>query len=389
MEPTSPLPTDNSPSLAYALQHTFGRIQHSSGSFLEYLAMYLKLIKDKVHRMTIDPPIDTRVETVGLDAAGLVALADIGTVQERTVLAGTSSFLDIFVLVPGLHLQQKAPSLNAGEHPACGALTTGYVFRVENPATVFYLQRVGRTGHLTHVEVEKVAKPTTWYGTLFSILLPGQEMSLVPITAYLLAVSWGIGVLILLALTGDWWGLTMCGSLMAARFINYVIIRERSHPGWAGADEGNTEGDLLILLSQDRWVRMKGLVNDLKAVTSGQWLRRERPIESWFTAIATVSVYLVAALAGNVEQFGKILLLCLFIGSAGLLAIANTCTQQLHMHGCVLNVVGEPKKYVRRRDLTDELIAESGRNDWAIGMGMITAPTQNNESFRGGAAVVT
>ncbi|KAF3219299.1 hypothetical protein TWF106_007140 [Orbilia oligospora] len=386
MEPTSPLPTDNSPSLAYALQHTFGKIQHSSSSFLEYLAMYLK---DKVQRMTIDPPVDTRVETVGLDAAGLVALADIGTVQERTVLTGTSSFLDIFVLVPGLHLQQKAPSLNTGEHPACGALTTGYVFRVENPATVFYLQRVGRTGNLTHVEVKKVPEPTTWYGTLFSMLLPGQEMSILPITAYLLAVSWGIGVFILLALTGDWWGLAMCGSLMAARFINYIIIRERSHPGWAGADEGDTKGDLLILLSQDRWVRMKGLVNDLKAVTSGQWLRRERPVESWFTAIATVSVYLVAALAGNVEQFGKILLLCLFIGSAGLLAIANTCTKQLHMHGCVLSVVGEPTPYARRRDLTDQLIVESGRDDWAIGMGMITAPTQDNKGFRGGAAVVT
>ncbi|KAK6518739.1 hypothetical protein TWF506_005878 [Arthrobotrys conoides] len=338
--------------------------------------------------MTIDPPVDPRVGTVGLDAAGLVALADIGTVQERTVLTGTASILDIFVLVPGLHLQQKAPCLNAGEHPACGALTSGYVFRVENPATVFYLQRVGRTGHLTHVEVQKVKEPTTWYGSLFSTLLPGQEKSILPITAYLLAVSWGIGVLILLALTGDWWGLIMCGSLMSARFINFVIIRERSRPGWAGADEGEEKGDLLILLSQDRWVRMKGKVNDLKAVTSGQWLRREHAVESWFTAIATVTVYLVAALAGNVEQFGKIILLCLFIGSAGLLALANTTTKQLHMHGCVLSVVGEPKSYGRRKYLTDELIAETGRDDWAVGMGM-TPISQDTKNPRPGTAVIT
>ncbi|KAF3272386.1 hypothetical protein TWF970_010108 [Orbilia oligospora] len=321
--------------------------------------------------MTLDPPVDTRVESVGLDAAGLVALADIGTVQERTVLTGTSSILDIFVLVPGLHLQQKAPGLNAGEHPACAALTSGYVFRVENPATVFYLQRVGRTGQLTHVEVRKVEEPTTWYRT-----------------AYILAVSWGLGVLILLTLSRDWWGLIMCGCLMISRFINFIIIQLRDRPGWTGADEEGEKGDLLILLSEDRWVRMKGYVNDLKAVTSGQWLRREHPLEGWFTAIATVIVYLVAALAGNVEQFGKILLLCLFVGSAGLLALANTATKQLHMHGRVLEVVGKRISYKRRKDLTDELIKETGRDDWALGMGM-KPMSQDIKGFRRGTAVIT
>ncbi|KAK6342378.1 hypothetical protein TWF718_007778 [Orbilia javanica] len=340
--------------------------------------------------MALDPPVDTRIENVGLDAAGLVALADIGTVQERTILTGTSSILDIFVLVPGLHLQQKAPGLNAGEHPACGALTSGYVFRVENPATVFYLQRVGRTGKLTYIQVDKVPEPTTWYHRLFLALLPGQELSIIPIAAYLLAVSWGIVVIILLTLTGDWWGLTMCGSLMAARFMNFLIIQERSRPGWAGADEGEAKGDLLILLSEDRWIRMKGYVNDLKAVTSGQWLRREHTLEGWFTAIATVIVYLVAALAGNVEQFGKILLLCLFVGSAGLLALANSTTKTLHMHGCVLSVVGERKHYERRKELTDDLIRETRRDDWARGMGMTPLRQDTStDTFRRGAAVVT
>jgi len=73
---------------------------------------------------------------VSLDAAGLVALADLSTVARRTALTGTSSLLDAFVLCPGLHRQQEAPELNGGEYPACAAMTTGYVFRVENPATV-------------------------------------------------------------------------------------------------------------------------------------------------------------------------------------------------------------------------------------------------------------
>ena len=79
--------------------------------------------------------------TVSLDAAGLVALADLTTIGIRMALTGTSALLDVFVLCPGIHRQQAAPELHGGEYPACGAMTTGYVFRVENPATVLYLQR--------------------------------------------------------------------------------------------------------------------------------------------------------------------------------------------------------------------------------------------------------
>lgn len=80
---------------------------------------------------------------MSLDAAGIVALADIKTIALRTALTGTSAYLDTFVLCPGIHRQQSAPELNGGEYPACGAMTSGYVFRVENPATVLYLQKVG------------------------------------------------------------------------------------------------------------------------------------------------------------------------------------------------------------------------------------------------------
>ncbi|KAK6515899.1 hypothetical protein TWF281_004491 [Arthrobotrys megalospora] len=373
------------PAPTYIFQSTLKSIERINFGFRERLAMYLKQRVER--KMSLDAPIDTKVSSVGLDAAGLVAIADIGTVQERTALTGTSSILDIFVLVPGLHLQQKAPGLNAGEYPACGALTSGYVFRVENPATVFYLQRVGETGQLTNVEVKRIEEGTAWYSGLVSRILPGQEKNILATAAYLLAVSWGIAVLVLLILSADWWGVVVCGSLMTARFINFVVIQQRSGLGWAGADEGDERGDLLILLSQDRWVRMKGRVNDLKAVTSGQWLRRESSLEGWFTAIATVIVYLVAALASNVEQFGKILLLCLFVGSAGLLALANTTTKELHMHGCIVRVTGERVKYNRRRDLADALIKETRRDDWALQMGMITPDKNSRDAIRGNAVI--
>src|SRR3954463_11983732 len=95
------------------------------------------LVPKKKKKRIMEEYFSSQVPKFSLDAAGLVALADITTAQERTALTGTSSLLDLLVLVPGIHLQQNATELNRGEYPACAALTTGYVFRIENPATVY------------------------------------------------------------------------------------------------------------------------------------------------------------------------------------------------------------------------------------------------------------
>ncbi|KAF5383741.1 hypothetical protein D9615_003759 [Tricholomella constricta] len=94
-----------------------------------------------------------------LQTAGLIVLANLTTIPQRTALTGSASLLDILFLAPGIHLQQNAPTLHGGELPATGAMTTGYVFRVENPATVSYLQRVGLAGHL--VTYTSLNTPTT------------------------------------------------------------------------------------------------------------------------------------------------------------------------------------------------------------------------------------
>ncbi|EKG18445.1 hypothetical protein MPH_04247 [Macrophomina phaseolina MS6] len=187
-------------------------------------------------------------------------------------------------------MQQKAVEIHGGEHPACGAMTTGFVFRVENPATV----------------CRAIPDDRNHWGT--------------------------------------WLGIHVFS-------FDNASVMGRNREAWSGAKEPGEKGDLLILLSQDRWICMKGLVDDLKAVTSGQWLRDPTNVESWVTAFATVIVYLDAALASNVTQAGKILLLALLIGSVGLLAIANASTDQLQMRGCVVKVQGERKAYDRRLDL--------------------------------------
>lgn len=316
---------------------------------------------------------------MSLDAAGLVALADLTTIQQRTVLTGTAALLDALVLCPGIHMQQDAKSLNGGEYPACGALTTGYVFRVENPATVYYLQQTGKTGHLTTLSVSKINEfdgPAPWHARAFPLLFSSSNMTLIPAMAYGTAVLWNIVVIILMGLSHDWWGLGVVLMLMASRICNIVVIQRRAKPGWFGAPEPGERGDLLVLLSQDRWVRIQGEVDHLKAVTSGQWLRDQRMIESWATALATLVVYLAAALVSNATQFGKILILALLSGSVGLLAVTNSMTKHLMMHGYIIKPVGTSRQYKRRLDLANELIEETGRRDWALRMGMISSDTK-------------
>ena len=313
---------------------------------------------------------------LSLDAAGLVALADLETIEERTALTGNSVYLDMFVLCPGIHRQQYATGLNGSELPAVAALTSGYVFRVENPATVLFLQKIGKTGHLVNVEVSPVSGICRAW-TDFQNACWTPNPSFVSSASYLAAVALtpiAIGFVILI---GDWWALVILSVLMLSRLCNIVIVRRRSQIGWKGASEPGVKGDLLILLSQDRWIRMGGSVDDLKAVVSGQWMRDMTFVESSVAATATMLVYVDAALACNAQQNGKIILLVLLLFSAGLLGFSNNRIKAFQMFGRSIRAVGHPKAYKRRRDLADELIKETGREDWALRLGMINASSSS------------
>ncbi|KAF7511265.1 hypothetical protein GJ744_004830 [Endocarpon pusillum] len=351
---------------------------------------YLNMILPKDWRRDANTPWSTSPgPNISLNAAGLVALADIRTIALRTALTGTSTFLDTFVLCPGIHSQQAAPELNGGEYPACGAMTSGYVFRVENPATVLYLQKVGVTGQLTTLSVESIQHNASQWDNLISRFFTFQAASFTSSCAYLVAVTMTATALTLLALSQDWWGLTVVLFLCTSRLCNVIVIRRRTNVSWQGAAEPGVKGDLLILLSQDRWIRMKGMVDDLKAVTSGQWLRDMTFLESSVAAFATLLVFLDAALASNVEQAGKMILLVLLIASAGVLGIANETTQMLHMHGRVVKVEGSRTKYRRRLEMAEQLVRESGRDDWAMRMGMIVRKDDEKDSRKDSQEGVT
>jgi len=303
---------------------------------------------------------------IKLDASGLIAIADIKTIAQRTVLTGTASYLDTLFIAPGIQCHQDAAGLNQGEYPATGALTSGYVFRIENQATVAFLQRIGVTGSLVSVDVVPSSMaPGSFFGA-----------EILPTTLYFVGIGLTVAVASILGGIRDWWGLGVLGMLMLGRLLNVVIIKRRSKMGWKGAPEPGVKGDLLVLLSQDRWIRIRGLVDDIKVVTAGQWLRDTTPSESLGISFATLLVFASAALTGNVSTVGAAMIAGLLLISAALLGICNALTSTLNMFGRTVSQTGPAKPYKRRLDLANELIEETGRDDWAIAMGLIVPGTE-------------
>ena len=149
-------------------------------------------------------------------------------------------------------------------------------------------------------------------------------------------------------------------NLILIRLTHFVELRRRSQPGWFGAPEPGVQGDLFILLSQDRWVRIRATVEDLKALTSGTWLSEPTTLETFFGAVANLLVYANVALAGHATDAGVYTSVSMLLVNGGLLAFDNFRIQRLKIHGRTMEAEGEPKGYFRRRDLAEQLIKEGG-----------------------------
>ena len=294
-----------------------------------------------------------------VEAGGIVALADLTTIAERTALMGTASWLDVLALAPGIHLHQRSAQLaNDGELPPTASIRTDYTFRIENQAMVGWLQSVGKPGHLVNVFVEEFkGNPIFASGLLATI-------------TYLLAPVVTIAAIILMGVKREWWTLGILVALMSARSMNIFIVKRRAEKGWKGAKEDHAD-DLLILLSQDRWIRMRGMNYDIKVVTSGQWLDDMTAVESFASAGATLLVYLTAALSANATTLGNIVLMIVLFVGVGLLGYSNKCVRGIHMYERVAKVVGEPKQYERRLDMVNEIIEETGKENWAVELKML------------------
>ncbi|KIV80245.1 hypothetical protein PV11_07759 [Exophiala sideris] len=296
----------------------------------------------------------------------LATPSTITALHTYTALSGRPTWLDSLIFCLGMQTPLTATSLNEGEYPAVAAMTTGYVFRVENQATVMYLHRIGQTGHLTTLDVSPVFAGANrarnglgWYTIMYLPLI-------VPAHALLVRAQ----------LASDRFFLMSTLLLLFSRLLSVASLRARTLPSWHGGAEPEVKGDLLVLLSEDRWVRMKGLVDDSKAVTSGSWLSRPRyPMLCDFAEwISRFLVYIAVVVLANATDRGKIaLVLCSFIAH-GVLAVHNMLAKELVMNGRVVKIsdaIGSVKEYPRRLVMARELVKEMGRSDFAIRLGMI------------------
>ena len=296
----------------------------------------------------------------------LASPSTITPLHTYTALAGRPTWLDSLMFCLGMQAALTPPSLNEGEYPAVAAMTTGYVFRVENQATVMYLQRIGRTGHLTTLDVSPVAARAKrprylpgWYTIMYLPLI-------VPAHALFIHAP--------LAFDKFFLGSTLL--LLVSRLLSVASLRARTVPSWHGEAEPGVKGDLLILLSEDRWVRMKGAVDDLKAVTSGSWLSRPQypmlcDFAEWMSrALAYIAV---VALADATDR-GKVVLVLFTFVAHGMLAVHNALIKELVMNDRRVKISQEPgsvKEYPRRLVMARDLVREMGRFDFAIRLGMI------------------
>ena len=124
---------------------------------------------------------------------------------------------------------------------------------------------------------------------------------------------------------------------MLSRILNIFVIKQRSrsppHHEHTHPDDKLTE--YYVNVGRSNVVRLRGMASDLRAITAEAWLSNKTYIEGYLEAAAKLIVFLVASMSGNMTQAGAIILMCLLLISAGLLALSNSHASGFHMHGRV------------------------------------------------------
>ncbi|KAK3397636.1 hypothetical protein B0T20DRAFT_225338 [Sordaria brevicollis] len=347
---------------------------------------------------------------VSLSAGGLLALADLSTVAQRTAITGGSSWLDSLLLAPGLHYQQAADGLvkwsaassatavvdagGTGPGPGVGGdvtrgdgnvnpgpgIQTRTSFRINNAATILYLQKIARPGQTVTLDVGTVPaikqrlrvrrSESGLHATVWAVDdLP--DLGWLSHVLYLISPVLTIAAIVLVILFQDWWTLASLLALMLSRILNIYIIKQRSkphhplphippipfHPSFPSSGRQhkpnpNPITSLLISLgsdpssplspSQSASIRLRGLSEDLYAITATAWLRSKTHVEGYLEATAKLLVYMVAAFSGNMTQVGAMIMMVLLLATAGLLALSNANAKMFRVNGRV--VVGEGER---------------------------------------------
>lgn len=351
----------------------------------------------------------TPIPNLSLSAGGLLALADLNTVAQRTAIKGGSSWLDALVLAPGLHYQQAADALEQESVPGLAAelgLTAAIETKadgtelrryvISNIAMVNYLKRLWSSNEKGGVitlnvgmaregeEMEQMAKRLSAklyrQGVGTSDWNQPVELDWLSHVLYLMSPLLTVSAVTFMILLADWWGCAFIIALMVSRILNIWTIKQRGKQAKkpspkdlsAAAALDNHPTEYTIDLGENRRVILRGLNSDLQAVTTQTWLRSKSTFDGYLEAVSKLIVYLVAAFSGNLTQAGGLVLMSLLLSSAGLLGLSNAHVRGLQMHGRV----ARPE-----RDRRDDDDAKSESTD--IEQGRVTGfPVENFRARR-------
>ncbi|PBK92136.1 hypothetical protein ARMGADRAFT_872010, partial [Armillaria gallica] len=285
----------------------------------------------------------------------------LSSLSNRGPSNGSLLYIDVLFLALRIYNQQS------DEFPMAGAMKTGGTCRIRKSATVSFLQTIGRTGHLVTARVF----PNPSHNPLQSLFVADVPATLL----YLLSPALTVTTAVLLGYIQDWWGLGVLATLVLSRLIHVVVARRiwRSKQRSSLGKKSDVEGALVIILSQDRWILLQGVEDNLQTViASRDTTVTEQFHERIALSFALLPVYIATVFSFYTSTVGRMMITCLLLCSSAILSLSNTLTPCLRLPDCSVCVQGLPKKYNQRSEMAKELIEASGRDDWAIGLGLVT-----------------
>lgn len=165
----------------------------------------------------------------------------------------------------------------------------------------------------------------------------GADLGWVSHVLYLASPVLTVAAFVFMILLQEWWGVASLLALMLSRVLNIWVIKQRSQPPEAAPppkpDVSSMLTEYLVDLGQGRSVCLRGVAEDLQAITTTSWLRAKTHLDGYLEAAAKLIVYVVAAFGGNMTQVGSIIFMALLLVTAGLLGLSNAHAKTFRMHG--------------------------------------------------------
>ncbi|KAK2756193.1 hypothetical protein FQN54_005601 [Arachnomyces sp. PD_36] len=287
---------------------------------------------------------------------------DIPPIHAHAALNGRPGYVDSLLFCLDMKSRLKPSTLSEGDTPACAAMSTGHTFRVENQATVMYLKKMQRPGHLVTLEVGPGPQRRGHGGVMY-----------VPMVALLIPFLFGRASRVI-----DIYLIATLLILFISRLLSIASLRARIAPSWRGTTDPDLRGDLLVRLSEDSYIRLTGSPEDLSAVTQGSWLSRRPENPTLVQAIDFVSqilVFVAIPMFAQINNEARLELARSMIMGHGTLLLNNYLNKQLVMNQRTVKMsekLGSVKKYDGQREMAQDLIKETGRSDFALNLDMIS-----------------